>query len=180
MTRARHVVVLTALPLLLVTACAGPAQPAAPGELAAAAEPHGIAPDLVYVTEIDGFTLAAQSVGVYGSDGMSAAYTGSSGTVMLTTGREPSPSAPPCDQLPGTTAGGELSCSVVHGAAHVLLAGDGVDAEVLRAAGAAVRVPTTRELDGLFGGLSTPHPPVERGDLPEWDGAPDNEPGPGG
>lgn len=43
-------------------------------ELHARAEALGLAPGLVYVTESPGFTLARQSVGVYGADGFSAAY----------------------------------------------------------------------------------------------------------
>nr|WP_306292896.1 hypothetical protein [Streptomyces avermitilis] len=34
----------------------------------------GVAPELVYVTEAPGFTLAQQSVGVYGGDGFSSVY----------------------------------------------------------------------------------------------------------
>ncbi|EKX67068.1 hypothetical protein Sipo8835_38630 [Streptomyces ipomoeae] len=43
-------------------------------ELHAQAKELGFAPGLVYVTEAPGFTLARQSVGVYGDDGFSAAY----------------------------------------------------------------------------------------------------------
>ncbi|MGP4050697.1 hypothetical protein [Streptomyces sp. 2A115] len=45
-----------------------------PAELAARAQALGVAPELVYVTEVPGFTVAQQSVGVYGGDGFSAAY----------------------------------------------------------------------------------------------------------
>ncbi|EMF53546.1 MULTISPECIES: hypothetical protein [Streptomyces] len=85
MTRtARVLLPLALLPSLLLTACGtdkvvdtGRA-PLAPvpdrAELTARAEALGFAPGLVYVTEAPGFTLARQSVGVYGADGFSAAY----------------------------------------------------------------------------------------------------------
>ncbi|MCZ4638870.1 hypothetical protein O3S69_33015, partial [Streptomyces rubrogriseus] len=86
----RHARVLPVLVLapLLLTACgsekagdAGPSGPAsapaaAPGtgELASRAQAMGVAPELVYVTEAPGFTLARQSVGVLGDEGFSATW----------------------------------------------------------------------------------------------------------
>jgi len=143
----------------------------------------GIAPELVYVTDLAGFELATQSVGVMGDDGMSAVYVRYSdtvGTVMLTTSRVPDASVVPCADLPDA-AEPVLRCAVERGVAHVVLEGDGVEPTILREAGEAVREPRPDELPGLFVDLPTPAPPVERGDLPpEGDGAPMNEPGLGG
>lgn len=92
----RHVRVLPVLVLapLLLTACgsekagdpgpsasasapasaAGPAAAPGTGELASRAQAMGVAPELVYVTEAPGFTLAQQSVGVLGDEGFSATW----------------------------------------------------------------------------------------------------------
>ena len=70
-TRRRAVVVLAPPAALVLSACATPpgAGDAAPSSaVAAVSEPAGVAPDLVYVTEVAGFELAAQSVGVVGAD----------------------------------------------------------------------------------------------------------------
>jgi hypothetical protein len=144
----------------------------------------GIAPELVYVTDLDGFELATQSVGVMGDDGMSAVYVrydgDTLGTVMLTTSRNPAPSAVPCADLPDS-AEPVLRCAVERGVAQVVLEGEGVEPTILRAAGESVREPRPDELAGLFVDLPTPAPPVERGDLPPGgDGAPMDEPGLGG
>jgi hypothetical protein len=144
----------------------------------------GIAPELVYVTDLEGFDLATQSVGVVGDDGMSAVYVrhggDTVGTVMLTTSRNPEPSAVACADLPDSVEP-VLRCAVERGVAHVVLEGEGVGPTILRAAGEAVREPRPDELPGLFVDLPTPAPPVERGDLPPGgDGAPMDQPGPGG
>jgi hypothetical protein len=144
----------------------------------------GIAPELVYITDLDGFELATQSVGVVGDDGMSAAYVryrgDTLGTVMLTTSRNPAPGVVPCADLPDS-AEPVMRCAVERGVAHVLLEGEDVEPTILRAAGEAVREPRPDELPGLFVDLPTPAPPVERGDLPpEGDGAPMDQPGLGG
>jgi hypothetical protein len=174
--------------------CAGLAGPADAADVAAHAAPAGVAPELVYVLDLDGFELAPQSVGVSGSDGMSAAYVGTSGaeasTVMLRTDR--GGAGDPCASLPDGDRP-TYTCTVVLGEATVRLEGSGVDAATMREAAQTVRVPTKGELDELFaavpavegpgehGDQPDPGGPVERGDLPqEGDGAPLNEVGAGG
>lgn len=189
------VVVLVAPVLLALAACAGRAgatptptptstEPADPAVVAQRVAPVGIAPDLVYVTDLDGFDLATQSVGVVGDEGMSAAYVrvddDGVATVMLMSARAGQVTGVPCADLPDT-AEPPVRCVVDRGAATVLLEGDVVDAATVRAAGAAVRLPYAHELDDLFSELPTPGPPVQRGDLPpEGDGAPMDPPALGG
>lgn len=188
MTRTRRAAVVLALPALLALgACAGlggaDGVPAAPASIAARSEPAGIAPGLVYVTDVEGFELATQSVGVFGNDGMSAAYTRSGATfatLMLTTSRDPAVDVVPCSELPDSSEP-VLRCAAERDGVHVLLDGEGVEAATLRAAAEAVRVPGEDELEHLFSDVPTRQVPVERGDLPaEGDGAPLNEPGLGG
>ncbi|WP_402466049.1 hypothetical protein [Isoptericola aurantiacus] len=87
------------------------------------------------------------------------------------------------------TAGTWRGYAVQHGGAVVELAGEDVDADTLRAALTSLRVPTVGELDLILppsptvSGRPTTAPspgPVERGDLPPGDGAPDNSVGVGG
>lgn len=81
--------------------CASPAEPASTATIAARSQAVGIAPELVYVTDVDGFELVTQSVGVRGSDGMSAVYArhdGGYATLMLTTSRDADPSGVPCTE----------------------------------------------------------------------------------
>ncbi len=192
MTRTRTAValVVASAPVLVLAACAGlgagasSTEPADRAALAARAGPAGIAPELVRVTELDGFALATQSVGVSGGDGMAAVYTRADGdaldTVLLRADRYPDPTAVPCGELAGSPDG-VLRCSVVDDEVHVVLEGEGVDPATLRAAAAAVRVPRADELDHLFGDVPVPGPPVERGDLPpHGDGAPVDPPALGG
>ncbi len=174
---------MTGIALLALGACAGRAGAADPTAIAAQATPAGIAPDLVLVTDIDRFELNPQTVGVMGSDGMSAGYQRGTSTVMLLTSRAGELSAAdsstvPCAELPDTR-GSVLTCTVEHGGVHIVLEGQDVEPATLRAAAAAVRVPRADELDHLFSNI--PKGYVERGDLPgEGDGAPMNEPGAGG
>ena len=186
MPRARRAAVLVAASAVFaLAACGAVGGPAQPTEIATWSEPAGIARELVYVTEIDGFDLATQSVGVMGDDGMSAMYVnadgGSVGTVLLATRRDADPSVTPCAELPDS-AEADLRCSVERGAVHVVLDGEGVDPATLRAAAEAVRVPKADELGQLFADLPTmAGTPLERGDLPPaGDGAPVDSPGPGG
>ena len=170
-----------ALVVLALGACGGGGTTGTGGaDVAARMQYAGIARDLVYVTDVDGFDLAVQSVGVSGDEGMSAAYVSPAGTVLLRTSRAAGEQAPACAQLEDDGVG--ASCEVVADGVHVLLEGDGVDAATLRAAGGAVRPARDGELATLFSELPTPPEgePVERGDLPGGDGAPDNDPGPGG
>nr|WP_297423598.1 hypothetical protein [uncultured Actinotalea sp.] len=183
--------IVAALAGVTLGACTAPASRDA---VAARAEPAGIAPELVLVTTVDGFDLMTQSVGVMGTDGMSAVYRrhGDGATVLLTTAREATPGVARCaavrepagaaETREAAVVGPVLRCFVEReGGAVVQLDGDGVDAATLKAAGEAVRVPTPAELGALFAEVPpVPHSPVERGDLPPGDGAPDDEPGAGG
>jgi hypothetical protein len=190
-TRTRCAAVVLALPASLVLgACAGlggaegaTGEPVQPASIAAWSEPAGIAPGLVYVTDVEGFELATQSVGVFGDDGMSAVYMRSGAamaSVMLTTSRDPAVEVVPCAGLPDSSES-MLRCATERDGVHIVLDGEGVDAATLRAAAEAVRVPGADELEHLFSDVPTVQVPVERGDLPaEGDGAPLNEPGLGG
>ena len=185
MVRSRSALALVVVPVLLLGACAGEGgagagstQPAAVDDIASQATPAGIAPDLVYVTDVEGFDLAVQSVGVSGDDGFAAINTREGddrlATVALRTARtsvgDPSVVGP-CDELTDTPT--TLLCGVTRDEAFVSLEGTDVDAATLRAAGEAVRVPTVGELAHLFSEVRVPEGPVERGDLPEdGDGAP--------
>ncbi|WP_159794421.1 hypothetical protein [Puerhibacterium puerhi] len=179
---------------VVLAGCAGMGGPADADAIAERAAGAGIAPELVYVLDLDGFDLATQSVGVSGADGMSAAYVraadGGASTVMLTTDRAGSGDA--CDAL-ADAGRSTYTCVVTEGEATVRLEGSDVDAATMRQAADSVRVPTAGELDELFsdvpqpegpveqGDEPAPGEPVERGDLPEeGDGAPLNEVGVGG
>ncbi|MFI6333637.1 hypothetical protein [Streptomyces sp. NPDC050535] len=169
-------------------------------ELDARARASQIAPELVYVTEAPGFTVAQQSVGVYGGDGFSAAYwsqeTGGQiqlyadrGTVTAKSCAEPSPGQhADCERDgPGwyrTGSGQHEYLLPEKGDVVVRVVADSamVDRAVLLDAAEAVHRPGNTELAALF---PTPAPtataPVERGDLPPvGDGAPDNEVGTSG
>jgi hypothetical protein len=179
-------VVLVVVPAVLALgACAGLAGggegPADRTEIVEWSQRAGIAPELVYVTDIDGFDLATQSVGVMGDDGMSAVYVGGAGTVMLTTARDSAASVVSCAELPDTVEA-PLRCSVERDEAYVTLEGQDVEPSTLRSAAEAIRVPTEGELGHLFADLpAMPDAPVERGDLPPvGDGAPLDPPGAGG
>lgn len=155
----------------------------------------GMARDLVWVTQVDGFDVAVQSVGVSGDEGMAAAYVGRAGTFWLRTARLPGhPGAEPVEPCADLADGASATtCEVVHDDVRVLVEGDGVDAATLREAGAAARRARDGELGSLLAELPAPPPverddlpggpdgePVRRGDLPEGDRAPDNDPGVGG
>jgi hypothetical protein len=188
--RARRVAIVLAVPAILAlgacAGCGGAGDPAQPTAIATWSEPAGIAPELVYVTDVEGFELATQSVGVVGGDGMSASYVRSGGravgTVMLTTSRDLAPNVVPCAELPDSSEPEPvLRCAVERGDVHVALDGVDVEAATLRAAAEAVRVPSVDELGQLFADVPIAGTPVERGDLPpNGDGAPINTPGPGG
>ncbi|WP_125206578.1 MULTISPECIES: hypothetical protein [Isoptericola] len=96
------------------------------------------------------------------------------------------------------TAGTWHDYAVERDGAVVRISSDGVEPDVLRAALESVRVPTVGELDTILPPMTPPSPsgeagspsrppttspspsPVERGDLPPGDGAPDNSVGLGG
>ncbi|MYX93775.1 membrane lipoprotein [Streptomyces sp. SID486] len=146
---------------------------AAPGraELDARLRALGIAPELVYITDVPGFTLAQQSVGVNGDDGFSVAYWAKGGAVLRLYAERGS--AADCPE-------GEVCRAPVHGQV-VRVGGEKVAAGVLRAAADAVRRPTPAELAGFLPPAPAVTAPVRRGDLPSYgDGAPDNSVGEGG
>ncbi|MFD5280809.1 hypothetical protein [Streptomyces rubrogriseus] len=214
----RHVRVLPVLLLtpLLLTACGSekagaggaPGSPsaatpaaAAPdtgaGELRVRAQAMGVAPELVYVTEAPGFTLAQQSVGVLGDDGFSATWVdgGTNALLRLAVDRG-TITAGTCPEQPVGDMSGEHTTCERDGKAwyrtgagrheyalpeegHVVRVSaetDAVPRDVLRAAALAAHRPDTAETDRLLPSAEpAPATPVERGDLPPFgDGAPDN------
>jgi hypothetical protein len=131
----------------------------------------GIAPELVYVTDVPGFTLARQSVGVNGDDGFSVAYWAKNGAVLRLYAERGS--AADCPE-------GYVCRAPVKG--HVVrISGEKTAPGVLRTAADAVHRPTPAELFALLPPVPAATAPVERGDLPSYgDGAPDNSVGQGG
>ncbi|MEU2280778.1 hypothetical protein ABZ614_02200 [Streptomyces sp. NPDC013178] len=194
----RAVPALLLAPVLLTACGTEDAGAADPAELKARARASGIHPDAVYVTEAPGgYTLAQQSVGVYGGDGFSATYVSrkNGGQLRLTVDRgtmtaETCPTQPPADDS-GTRAdctregdlwyrgGGEYV--VPKKGFLVRIGGEGVPRDVLREAAEKVHRPSADELDTLLPPAPAGGEPVERGDLPpEGDGAPDNNVDAGG
>ncbi|WP_240642291.1 hypothetical protein [Microbacterium sulfonylureivorans] len=162
----------------------------------------GIAPELVYTTEVDGYDLAPQSVGRSGTDGMSATwFNGSTGAMLTIRTVRDVLTAASCVETPLWEAPDDVvKCSQEDGVWHrsgssiheYVAVRDGASIRVtgmnaappadLLAAATTVHVPTHAELELLFSDLpETPAEPVERGDLPEnGDGAPIDPVGPGG
>ncbi|WP_436954367.1 membrane lipoprotein [Streptomyces sp. SudanB182_2057] len=125
----------------------------------------GIAPEFVYVTEIPGFTLAQQSIGVNGDDGFSVAYWAKDGAVLHLYAERGSAADCPRDHVCRAPAKGQV----------VRLYGEKVASDVLRRAADALHRPTPGELVPLLPSPRTATAPVQRGDLPpNGDGAPDN------
>ncbi|MYS72677.1 hypothetical protein GTY88_19980, partial [Streptomyces sp. SID5926] len=204
----RHVRVLPVLLLtpLLLTACGSekagaggaPGSPsaatpaaAAPdtgaGELRVRAQAMGVAPELVYVTEAPGFTLAQQSVGVLGDDGFSATWVdgGTNALLRLAVDRG-TITAGTCPEQPVGDMSGEHTTCERDGKAwyrtgagrheyalpeegHVVRVSaetDAVPRDVLRAAALAAHRPDAAETDRLLPSAEpAPATPVERGDL---------------
>ena len=195
--------VIVVVVALTAAACAtngdGASVPADSARIAEGASALGIAPELVFTTEVDGYDLAPQSVGPYNSDGMSATWVVASGMLTLRTDRgeftaetcaatplEESLNAPvTCTEEDGVwhrSAGGAHEYVAVRDGAFVRVSGVGAPPADLLAAARAVRVPSADELARLFADApARPTAPVERGDLPEnGDGAPIDPVGPGG
>lgn len=204
--RAAIAAVIAAAVAVTVTACAtgaGGGAPAEAGQIAERARSLGIAPELVYTTDVDGYDLAVQSVGPSGSDGLATTWfnVSTGGMVQIRTERG-EVTAQTCAVLPleeardATVTCDEVAEGLWHrraGDAHeyvatrdgviVRVSGTGAPPEDLRAAAEAVRVPSAAELEMLFSDAPQLRtgPPVERGDLPEHgDGAPIDPSGPGG
>ncbi|MFI6641365.1 hypothetical protein [Streptomyces sp. NPDC050504] len=177
--RTRRTAPLLLLPVLLVAACgteragAGAAPPRA--ELEARARAAQTSVDFVYVTEVTGFTVAKQSVGVVGDDGYGAVHTDGSGrmfqlSVERKRGQKGGYRKGATDhrfvRIDGErviTASGELSA---------------VDEQTLRDAVDGAHRANDRELDEVLpeataSGATGGGADVERGDLPaDGDGAP--------
>ncbi|MEU3446181.1 hypothetical protein AB0H29_02965 [Streptomyces thermolilacinus] len=191
---------LLALPLLLVacgtrTAGAGAEAPPDRADLEARAAALQTRPEHVYVTEVDGFRLAEQSVGVIGDDGFSAAYVSEGGGVITLSVERGGVDAVSCRELAAGSAAGtggtpcEADGASWYGATddgHAYLRSENglrirvgaetrtVDRETLRAAAEHAHRASDEELDAVLP-ERTPGAgaPVERGDLPpEGDGAP--------
>ncbi len=125
----------------------------------------GIAPELVYVTEVPGFTLAQQSIGVNGDDGFSVAYWAKDGAVLHLYAERGSAADCPEGHVCRAPEKGQV----------VRVYGEKVAADVLRRAADAIHRPAPEELVPLLPSPRTATAPVERGDLPSYgDGAPDN------
>ncbi|MGW3730954.1 hypothetical protein [Streptomyces sp. NPDC000851] len=174
---------------VLLTGCGTEKEPADPAEIASRASALGIAPEHVYVIEADGFTLAQQSVGVYGGDGFSSVYVSqqAGAQIQLTVDRGTVTSAncPDCsrDGDAWYRSAGEQREYAVPKDGHVLRlsGGPGVSRDVLREAVLDAHHPSADELDTLLPTASDATEPVERGDLPPvGDGAPNNDVGTGG
>ncbi|GGH41970.1 hypothetical protein [Microbacterium album] len=194
-----------ALLAVSLSGCASAAPGEDPADLGAIAERAnavGVAPELVYTTELDGYRLAPQSVGVVGAEGLSASwFNEATGAVLTIRSEHGELTAASCPETPLWDAlGGPVTCTEQEGVWHRTLDGtheyvavrDGASIRVtgmnnapqaeLLAAAKAVRVPSEAELEGLFSDAPR-HPagPVERGDLPDHgDGAPIDPSGPGG
>ncbi|MFH8249071.1 hypothetical protein ACH3VR_01725 [Microbacterium sp. B2969] len=191
---------------LTLTACAtgaGAGAPADSGRIAESARSLGIAPELVYTTEVDGYDLAVQSVGPNGSDGLQGTWFDNSTGGMLTirTDRgeltaatcpatpleEAYDAAVTCEQVEDglwhRSAGDAHEYVATRGGVLIRVSGSGAPPEDLQAAAQAAHVPSAAELELLFSDAPEvpTGPPVERGDIPQnGDGAPIDQPGPGG
>ncbi|MFE1076719.1 hypothetical protein ACFW5W_36730 [Streptomyces sp. NPDC058783] len=166
-------------------------------ELAARAQAMGVAPELVYVTEAPGFTLAQQSVGVLGDDGFSAIWVdGDTNALLRLAVDRGTITADTCPEQPvGDMSGEHTTCErdgdawyrtgagrheyALPEKGHVVRVSaetDAVPRDVLRAAALAAHRPDAAETDRLLPSADpAPASPVERGDLPRYgDGAPDN------
>ncbi|MFI5804220.1 hypothetical protein [Streptomyces sp. NPDC051561] len=143
----------------------------------------------VYVTEIPGFTLARQSVGVIGDDGFSGTYVSQTGgQVQLAVDRGKLPDGG-CDGCVKDGAhwysatGGEKRYQWAEGGHVVRLTATGeVDRDTLRAAAGKTHPASAEEMDEVLPeARSQGGAVVERGDLPPvGDGAPRNDVGASG
>lgn len=74
MTRNRCALLSLLLLPVLLTGCGAGDEDETAADLEAAAQDWGVEPELVYVTEVSGFTVLQPSVGVYGDDEFAAVY----------------------------------------------------------------------------------------------------------
>lgn len=203
--RASAAPVAVALVTLMLGGCASGAlgaNEADPDAIAERAGAAGIAPDLVYTTDVDGYELAPQSVGPGAADGMSATWFNQTTGAMITIRTDRGETtAESCAETPLWEApDASVTCTEEDGVWHRSSGGlheyvastDGATILVtgmnntptadLLAAAKAVRVPSDAQLELLFSDVpEVSSTPVERGDLPrEGDGAPIDPTGPGG
>jgi hypothetical protein len=206
-TRPVRAAAWTVIGVVVAVSLGGCATAAAGGDaadsdsIAARASVLGIAPDLVYMTEADGYDLAPQSVGPSGLDGMSATWfnqtTGAMLTIRTSRGEMTAASCPESPLWDAPDAA--VTCTDEDGVWHrsgvgvheyvavrdgalIGVGGVGATPTELSAAARAVRVPSEAELERLFSDApDVSATPVERGDLPDnGDGAPIDLVGPGG
>ncbi|MFJ5302536.1 hypothetical protein [Streptomyces sp. NPDC088350] len=172
--------------------------PAAAAEIASRAKALGLDPDLVYVIDPPGFTLAQQSVGA--SDvGLSVSYTSLKSGAVINLRVEPgtltdancATRAPFSEHMTCVrdgnawyrTGGGDAEYVMAEKGhlVHVGAARGTVTRAVLRTAARSVRRPYASELTVILPPARAATAPVKRGDLPpNGDGAPNNEVGTGG
>jgi hypothetical protein len=98
--------------LLAVVGCGEEAAPSA--EQQQRAQAAGFDVDLVYVTEVDGYSLAAGGSGVYGDDGYQAIYSSSGGDDLRLTVERRSLDDGTCAALPvpgAEQAGAAVQCT---------------------------------------------------------------------
>ncbi|MGW1881977.1 hypothetical protein [Streptomyces sp. NPDC001970] len=223
MIRAARLAALAALPVLLALAACGTERvggpPAADGAapsatvgapaptgdrsaLEARARAIGSAMELIYVTDVDGFEPAKQSVGPAGHDGFQSTYVSPSDSaqIRLVVDRG-SLTGANCPSRPVDSASGAPVTCEQDGPAwyrstperheyardeggHVVqVAADrSVDRATLRRAVESAHRADDTELDAVLPAEpAAPASPVERGDLPPvGDGAPNNDVGAGG
>lgn len=154
----------------------------------------------IYVTAVDGYSLAKQSVGVLGGDGFSSVYVSKSGEqIRLEVDRGTLTEANCAERSLYPAEGRPVKCERdgtywyrTSGDAHeyaraedghvVRIGAEGaVDRDTLRRAAKAAHPADDRELDEILPQRQEPTAPVERGDLPPvGDGAPNNDVGAGG
>ncbi|MGW1464814.1 hypothetical protein ACWCPT_10775 [Streptomyces sp. NPDC002308] len=183
---------------------AGGASPAADvpdhAELEARATALQTRADRVYITEVAGYTLATQSVGVLGDDGFGSSYTDKNGHVIQLGVERADYSPADCNKKPVSDgSAGYTVCeregeswysATALGHAYARTEGDvsvtvsaglpGVDRATLREAAEAAHLADDAELDRILPplGQAPGSQPIQRGDLPpEGDGAPNNEVG---
>jgi len=162
------------------------------------AKAAGFDVDLVYVTEVDGYQLAAGGSGVYGDAGYQAIYASPRGDDLRLTVERRSLDAATCARLslPGAepaaaavqctregdgwrrVAGDRREYAIAQGDRLVRVSGTtaSTTAEMVRSAAVEARPATDDELEALLPPASSV---VERGDV-EGDNAPDNGVGAGG
>ena len=181
--------------------CAPRTNAASPGTIADYTSAVGIAPELVFTTELDGYELAAQSVGPGAADGMTATwFNGGTGAMVTIRSDFGDVTQESCEAMPmmdapdaavacadedgiwHRTGGGAHEYIAVREGAMIWVTGIDASSDDLLTAAENVRVPSDAELEQLFSEApDAPGQPVERGDLPEnGDGAPVDPIGPGG